>query len=155
MKKQGEKARISIINAIASLFRVSQLYISDNVKEFNIGKGQWFILNRLLFGSDGLNHKELADDLHIDKANITRAISKLESEGYVYSEVSWRDARYKNIYVTEKAQGIEPEYHQVYKNLNNIFMKDFTKEEKTIARELMYRMLDNITEYMDDEQIIE
>jgi hypothetical protein len=34
-------------------------------------------------------------------------------------------------------------------------MKDFTKEEKTIARELMYRMLDNITEYMDDEQIIE
>lgn len=142
--------RMSVMEAVSSIWRVSQLYISDKAKKFSVGRGQWYVLNRLLFDNDGLTNKELADDLFVDKANITRAVKKLESEGYVYHKCSEEDLRKINIYVTDKAEAMCEEYHKVFMDLNDVLLKGFSEEEKVMAREFVYRMSDNITDYMND-----
>ncbi|WP_432409297.1 MarR family winged helix-turn-helix transcriptional regulator [Wukongibacter sp. M2B1] len=141
------KKNKSYIKAISAVYRYSQTYIGENVKRFNIGKGQWSFLTQLLFNEDGLTQEELSEKLHIDKANTARAVKKLENEGYVYWEVDPKDARKKRIYVTNKSLEFEEEFHQVFKGLNKILSKGFTEEEKDAARNLLFRMLDNIVEY--------
>ena len=146
MVDKGENKR-SYIKAISAIYRYSQTHIGENVKKYNIGKGQWSFLTQLLFNADGLTQEELSEKLHIDKANTARAVKKLEDEGYVYWEADPRDARKKRIYVTGKSLGFEEEFHQVFKNLNKILSKGFTDEEREITKSLLFRMLDNIIEY--------
>lgn len=142
----------SFIKAISAIYRYSQTYIGENTKKYRIGKGQWFFLTQLLFNGDGLTQEELSDKLYIDKANTARALKKLEDEGYVCREEDLKDARKKRIYVTNKSLDFEEEFHQVFKDLNKILSKDFTQEEKDIARVLFYRMLDNIVNYRETQK---
>lgn len=146
MSDKRENKR-SYIKAISAIYRYSQTYIGENIKKYNIGKGQWSFLTQLLFNEDGLTQEELSEKLHIDKANTARAVKKLEDEGYVYWEEDPKDARKKRIYVTDKSLGFEKEFHQVFKNLNKLLSQGFTEEEREIIRKLLFRMLDNIIEY--------
>ncbi|MPW24951.1 MarR family transcriptional regulator [Alkalibaculum sp. M08DMB] len=139
----------SLIKAISAIYRYSQTYIGENIKKYNIGKGQWNFLTQLLFNEDGLTQEELSDTLHIDKANTARALKLLEDEDYIYRQLDPKDARKKRIYVTNKSRVFEEEFHCVFKDLNKILSKDFTPEEKEMARILLYRMLDNIIAYRE------
>lgn len=147
--ENNAKKNKSFIKAISAIYRYSQVYIGDNVKKYNIGKGQWSFLTQLLFNNDGLTQEELSNKLYINKANTARALKKLEDEGYVYRKEDPQDARKKRIYVTKKSLEFEKEFHQIFKDLNKILAKDFTEVEKDMARNLFYRMLENIVEYKD------
>lgn len=140
--------RKSLIKAISGIYRYSQTWIGRNIRGYNIGQGQWPFLTQLLFNYDGITQEELSESLNINKANTARALKKLEEEGYVYRLEDPRDARKKRVYVTEKSRAFEQEFHQVFKGLNRILSKDFTHEEREIARRLLYKMFDNI---VDDE----
>ena len=112
--------RKSLIKAISAIDRYSQTYIGRNVKDYNIGQGQWAFLTQLLFNYDGITQEELSELLNIDKANTARALKKLEEEGYVYREEDPKDGRKKIVYVTAKARDFEQEFHEVFKGLNRI-----------------------------------
>ena len=150
MVNKGERKK-SYIKAISAIYRYSQTYIGENIKKYRIGKGQWSFLTQLLFNGDGLTQEELSEKLHIDKANTARAVKKLADEGYVYWERDPQDARKKRIYVTDKSLHFEEEFHQVFKDLNQILAKGFTEEEKEITRKLLFKMLDNIVEYRNEQ----
>ncbi|ACL18092.1 MarR family transcriptional regulator [Desulfitobacterium sp. LBE] len=139
--------RKSLIKAISAIDRYSQTYIGRNVKDYNIGQGQWAFLTQLLFNYDGITQEELSELLNIDKANTARALKKLEEEGYVYREEDPKDGRKKIVYVTAKARDFEQEFHEVFKGLNRILAKDFTEDERETARRILYKMLDNIADY--------
>lgn len=139
--------RKSLIKAISAIDRYSQTYIGRNVKDYNIGQGQWAFLTQLLFNYDGITQEELSELLNIDKANTARALKKLEEEGYVYREEDPKDGRKKIVYVTAKARDFEQKFHEVFKGLNRILAKDFTEDERETARRILYKMLDNIADY--------
>jgi DNA-binding MarR family transcriptional regulator len=140
--------RKSLIKAILDIYRISLAYISDRASKYGIGRGQWYFFNRLLLGEDGISQEQLSAEMFVDSAHTTRALKKLEDDGYICRKADPADARKKNVYITEKAQAIKDEYHQVYKDLNKVFTKGFTPEEVKLVRTLLYRMRDNIAEYM-------
>lgn len=142
----------SFIKAISAIYRYSQTYIGENAKKYSIGKGQWSFLTQLLFNHDGLTQEELSDKLYIDKANTARALKKLEDTGYIYRKEDPEDARKKRIYVTDKALEFENEFHQIFKGLNKMLSKGFTESEKDMARNLLYKMLDNIVDYRNGKE---
>ncbi len=143
MSEKREKKR-SYIKAISAIYRYSQVHIGEQTARYRIGKGQWFYLTQLLFNQDGLTQEELSGKLYVDKANTARALKKLEEEGYIIRVGDREDARKKRIYVTEKSKEFEHEFHAIFKGLNSILVKGFTDDEKEVARDLLYRMLDNI-----------
>ena len=139
----------SLIKAILSIYRTSQLYISPRISEFGVGRGHWYFLNKLLFESDGISQEELSKELVVDKAHTARAIKYLEEEDFIYCEKDPNDGRRKNIFVTDKSIEIKDDYHKIYKNLNAILVKDFTPEEVELVRILLYKMKDNIASYIE------
>lgn len=142
----------SFIKAISAIYRYGQTYIGENTKKYNIGKGQWSFLTQLLFNCDGLTQEELSDKLYIDKANTARALKKLENAGYIYRKEDPEDARKKRVYVTDKAVEFEKEFHQIFKDFNKMLYKGFTESEKDMARDLLYKMLDNIVDYRNSQE---
>lgn len=140
--------RKSLIKAVLDIYRISQGYISVRTSKYGIGRGQWYFFNRLLLSGDGISQEQLSAEMFVDSAHTTRALKTLEDDGYIYRKPDPADGRKKSVCVTEKAQSIKEEYHQIYKDLNKVLTKDFTPEEAALARTLLYRMRDNIAECM-------
>lgn len=141
--------RKSLIKAILDIYRISQGYISPRTSKYGIGRGQWYFLNRLLLQEDGISQEQLSAEMFVDSAHTTRAIRKLEQDGFVFRKTDPDDGRKKNVYVTEKSMEIKDDYHKLYKDLNQILVKDFTPDELELVRTMLYRMRDNIKSYME------
>lgn len=140
--------RKSLIKGILEIYRISLAYISKGTAKYTIGRGQWYFFNRLLLAGDGISQDQLSSEMFVDNAHTTRALKKLEEDGYIYREADAGDGRKKLVYITQKSESIKEEYHQIYKDLNKILTKDFTPEEIELTRSLLYRMRDNIAEHM-------
>lgn len=136
--------RKSLIKAISGIYRHSQSYLGPKIKKYGIGQGQWAFLTQLLFNYDGITQEELSKILSINKANTSRALKKLEEEGYIYRKEDPEDNRKKLVYVTAKARAFEEEFHSIFKELNQKLSKDFKNEERETVDRLLYRMFDNI-----------
>lgn len=97
---------ISLIN------RAAQGYFSSNLKAYHIGPGQQAYLLTLL-PHESIMQEELARRLHVDKANVTRAIKGLVEQGYVTREQSDIDKRALLITLTEKGVQVRSEVEAI------------------------------------------
>ncbi|NMB40473.1 MAG: MarR family transcriptional regulator [Firmicutes bacterium] len=147
-----KKRKFFLTKAIFDIYRNSLAYISSRVAQFGIGRGQWYFINHLLFGRDGISQEQLSKELFVDSAHTARAVKKLEDGGFVFRKPDLRDARKKNVYVTEKAIAIKDDYHKLYQDLNKILVDGFTPEELKLVRSFFYRMRKNIVSYMGNSE---
>ncbi|AEB75534.1 MarR family winged helix-turn-helix transcriptional regulator [Clostridium botulinum] len=93
----------SIGRYISHFFRLGSSFLGKEYRKYGIGSGQYQFLIQLYL-EDGLSHDELTQRLSMDKATTTRAILKLEQEGYVNRVLNPNDKRKYYIYLTDKAK---------------------------------------------------
>lgn len=117
---------------IGHFHRLGASYLTKEYEKYGIGVGQYQFLI-LLYLKDGISHDELTEKSGVDKANTTRAIKKLESEGYVRLELNDSDKRKYKIYLTEKAL-----------NLKNDLLKISYQWEKQLVDPLTSQELDTL-----------
>lgn len=132
-----------ILREIGTLSRSIHSICDIKFKELKLQKGQFIYLTRIC-ENPGINFMELTILLKIDKTSTTKAIQKLEKEGYIQRKKDINDKRVIRLYVTEK--GLE-----FYDNIINeenkniaICLKGFSKDEKNIVTELIIKMSKNI-----------
>ncbi|HKL60155.1 MAG TPA: MarR family transcriptional regulator [Sphaerochaeta sp.] len=106
MNKGGFGKHISLIN------RAAQGYFASRLKAYHIGPGQQAYLLTLL-PHESIMQEELARRLHVDKANVTRAIKGLVEQGYVTREQSDIDKRALLITLTEKGVQVRSEVEAI------------------------------------------
>ena len=112
-----------------SVSRLSISHILKGLKEFNIGSGQIMFLLEL-YHCDGVNQEELSSYLNIDGANTTRAINKLEQEGYVIRKADESDKRAYRLYLTDQAIEIKPQILGLMEDWEDSLLLEFSPEEK-------------------------
>lgn len=139
----------TLINNIVKLYRNSHLFIVPRLEKYEIGKGQWYFLNKLFFDKEGYSQEELSKELVVDKAHTARAMKYLEEKNYVYSKKDENDGRKKNIYLTDKSKNIKDDYCQIYRDLNDMLLDGFSKEERKKLEEYLERMEKNIDKYIN------
>lgn len=137
---------------ISLLYRYGQIYINKELAPYGIGKGQFLFL-MVLFKNDGFLQDELAQYLKIDKGTTARAISKLEKNGYVQRVPNPKDLRSNYIYLTRRAEDIKPVICSIINKWTNILSSGMTAEEKEKAFELLTRMAQNATDYIQKERL--
>ncbi|GFZ32230.1 MarR family transcriptional regulator [Clostridium zeae] len=118
--------------------------ISDNkFKELNLQKGQFIYLTRIC-EHPGINFIDLTVLLKIDKTSTTKAIQKLEAEGYIERKKDLNDKRVIRLYPTKKGlESYDYIIDQENKNIETCF-KDFSEDDKSIVIELIMKMSKNI-----------
>lgn len=87
---------------ISILERVMKIYFNRGLENFGIGWGQQFALE-CIYENPGITALELAADIHVDKATITKLIKKLTALPFNTIMPDDNDGRIRHIYLTEAA----------------------------------------------------
>ena len=128
------------------LYRLSMRHITQGLKEFNIGSGQIMFLLELYY-ADGVRQEELSTLLNIDGANTTRAISKLEEEGYVYREADAEDGRAFRVFLTKKALEIRPQLFALMRDWEERLLGDLSQKEQEQFVRLLKKIGHSVSEH--------
>ena len=136
----------SIGKWISTIYRQIRIFLDRELKQFNISSSQMLILNSI-YRNDGIHQETISKILNLDKANITRAINKLISEGLVIREVDKKDKRAYRLHLTKKGKQLEPEIKKILKKTTSTLLTGFTEKEKKITLELLKKLYTNILDY--------
>ena len=70
----------------------------------------------------------------------------MEKNGFIERVNSEKDARYKRLVPTEKAEGLRPSIMEHIRETEERLVRGIPEEELAVCRSVMYRMLDNLAE---------
>jgi DNA-binding MarR family transcriptional regulator len=130
---------------ISIIHRANMRRLEHHLKYYGIGSGQFLFLISL-YCQEGINQEELSRTLGFDKATTTRALNKLEQEGFIYRERDGTDKRSKNIYITAKAQHIKTELQKLSCEWDEKLFQGFTNREKDQMNSFLMRIVENINQ---------
>lgn len=136
------KNQLSLGKLISCIYRYTQTYLSKELMEYGIGSGQFSFL-LFLYREEGVTQDQIARALHVDKATATRALNKLEKEGYIRRKRDSVDKRRYNIYVTDAGRKMYPVLKDISSRWTKILLKDFSENEKDQLFEMISRVMEN------------
>lgn len=149
------KQEISIGRCISVLYRQSQAFFSKKLHPFKIGSGQYAVLIALQ-DNDGVTQERLSARIGIDKANITRAVTKLQNEGYIVRRPDSDDKRVWRIYLTNQGKKMLPILEDILNEWYSTLSKGLSEHEFENFAINLKKMADNLGyEWTNDENSIE
>ncbi|MDO5810453.1 MAG: MarR family transcriptional regulator [Methanobrevibacter sp.] len=87
-------------------------YLNDELAKYDLSLIQALCI-LMIYESGNLNQKDLSDGLYLTKGAITKAIKKLENDGWVSREKSDRDKRHYVLRLTPKAEKFIPTFYEI------------------------------------------
>lgn len=133
----------SIGSYISQFYRIGSSFLSKEYEKYDIGFGQYQFLLQLYL-KDGISHDQLTELVSFDKATTTRAIKKLESEGYVKTVLNEHDKRKYHIYLTEKALVMRDKIFAISILWENNLIGSLTENELSTLVTLLKKIDDNL-----------
>jgi DNA-binding MarR family transcriptional regulator len=129
---------------VSFLYRYNQMYLDKELRPYNIGPGQFYLLMPL-FQKDGVNQESLGQSINLDRANVTRAVQKLVKEGYVFQQRDTEDRRSYRIFLTEKGRAIEPGLKKIALEWENILLSNFNSNQTQTIVNSFEDMIKNVS----------
>lgn len=103
---------------------------------------QWLPLYKLSLCAEA-NCSNLAKDLGMDPASITRALDRIEAKGLLRRERSTTDRRVVHLVLTEEGRSVAAQVPQVLSRVLNGHLNGFSHGECTLMLSMLQRMLAN------------
>ena len=132
------------------LYRQANRFYDRELAPYCIGCGQQCFLLRI-FEHQGINVLDLARLGQFDKGTATRAVQKLEEEGYIRSEPDPQDRRMRRLYTTPTAEPIVQKVFAARERWNGILTRGMCQEEIEQADKLLAHMAENALNYIRQE----
>lgn len=125
------------------MIRFARRIINENLRPLNLSSAEGNILLHLLTQGEEMGQEQLVEQLDISKPGVSRALSSLETKGYVIREPKPDDKRVRWVKLTDKAREIGPEIEQVYNQVYTLAMQGISQEELDYFLKLFGRMSEN------------
>jgi len=137
----------SIGKFISSIYRYQSIIINKQFEQYGIGTGQYIFLIGIA-NKPGINQKELSESVKIDRANTHRAIKKLESLGYIYTERDEDDKRNIRSYLSKKGKDLFPAIKKGLYSMTEIMIANFEPDEKKEIFKLLQKIEENVQSHV-------
>ncbi len=102
-------------------------------KQFDLSPPHAFLL-RLVLTEPGIQPRELAETLQLNRSTVTRFLDSLEKKGFVIRQFGERDGREVSVYPTQKAEEIHQRLYQIRDELRQKMKK--LLGEQQLAKEI-------------------
>lgn len=109
----------------------------------NLHPGQEMMLLRLA-NSEGVTQSEVADQLCVQPATVTRMLDRLEKTGLVQRQVDTADQRVSRVYLTEVGRALVEPVQNVWRELEETSFQNMTLEEQILLRRLLLQVYKNL-----------
>ncbi len=136
----------SLMRYINIVSRCAAIWRSDKFKDTELSEQHSsYILT--ICRRPGISQEALSRRLFINKSNVTRSLSYLESHGFVTREHSAEDKRSILVYPTEKAYDILPQVREIIRGWNAYITEGFTEEEMEMYMSMTERLASRAADY--------
>ncbi|RLJ90729.1 MarR family winged helix-turn-helix transcriptional regulator [Planococcus citreus] len=132
-----------ILREIGMIARALDSISNIEFKELELTKGQYLYLVRIC-ENPGIIQEQLLDLIKVDRSTATRALQKLESNGFIEKHNDSDNKKIKKIYPTEKARQAYPFIIRENEHSNAVALDGFTEQEAVEIERYLRRIRENI-----------
>lgn len=150
METKTEKTVIMKINAVSKRFK-------DQMRKESEKAGFPHAYRPILFHlrcSNGLTQAEIAEKTMLKAPTISLTLQKMEYTGLIRREADKDDLRITRVFITEEGLKVCDKLHQLADSFEKRIMSHLTKDEFEKAKEIMSKILDAITEEVNNSENI-
>ena len=133
---------------LADLCRTRATLADKLVDNYGIYHGQAILL-MTLSNQDGIPHSDLAENLKISPAAISKVIKRLERANYIKRESDPNDERISRVYLLQDGYSVVSEIKQAFAQLDQIMFQGFDEEDQETFRNLIVRAQTNLSDYSE------
>jgi DNA-binding MarR family transcriptional regulator len=130
---------------IARLAHLLNLDLVEKLRREGINVARWRILAVLAMG-DGITISEIIERAMMQQSALSRVLMTMEEEGYLRRVPRREDARYVDVFLTERGRALFNSLDPVVRRRQNRLLKDFTPQEIDAAFALMRRLIYNLAD---------
>ncbi|MGG0717937.1 MarR family transcriptional regulator [Robertmurraya massiliosenegalensis] len=132
-----------ILREIGMIARALDSISNIEFKEYNLTKGQYLYLVRIC-ENPGIIQEKLAEMIKVDRTTASRAIKKLEIQGFIEKREDSRNQKIKNLFPTEKGQSVYPFIRRENDYSNTVALAGMSEEEIETLFYLLQKVRKNI-----------
>ncbi|ETP69833.1 MarR family transcriptional regulator [Planococcus glaciei CHR43] len=132
-----------ILREIGMIARALDSISNIEFKEFDLTKGQYLYLVRIC-ENPGMIQEQLIDLIKVDRSTATRAIQKMEANGFIEKKDDPGNKKIKKLFPTDKGNAVYPFIKRENDHSNKVALDGFSELEEEMAFELLQRIRKNI-----------
>lgn len=110
------------------LTRYKRILFTHQFDDCGVGSGQYMFLIHIS-ENEGLSQKDLSHMIRMDKGTTTKAIKKLQEEGYVKTSCCYHDKRQHELYLTDEGKKLIPKLEAIIDNFYNTLFEGISEED--------------------------
>jgi DNA-binding MarR family transcriptional regulator len=115
---------------IQDVARLMKCAFDRRIKELGLTRSQWFAI-AFLRRSDGLTQQQLADQMDIERAPLSKILTRLEKTGWIRKVPDAHDKRANRIFLSEEIQDTLPQLQHEAEELINYTLGDLSEKSRT------------------------
>lgn len=115
---------------------------------YGLHAGQEIFLQQVLCRQgDGITMNELAENMEVTPATVTRMAERLEKKGFLQKVKCTNDQRVVKVYLTEEGEeAARYTTEQTWNTIETQMVKDLSMEERMLLKRLLMQVLENLDE---------
>ncbi|MDW9413269.1 MarR family winged helix-turn-helix transcriptional regulator [Sinorhizobium meliloti] len=132
-----------LFDALATVNRKLRSVFDARVKE----RGLTLPRARMLFAlarKEGLNQRELAEELDIETPTIVRLLDGMEKQGFIERRVELSDRRAKQIHMTDVGRSVADEIQKLASDIREEVLGGLQPQEIAVALKVVSKIATNI-----------
>ena len=129
---------------LAQICRAHRNKAQELLSRIDLHPGQEFLLTNL-WAQDGLTQSEIAADLCVQPATLTRMLDRMVRAGLVQRHTDADDQRVSRVYLTEKSRRLLQPVQQAWQELEEISFANLTPEERDLLRRILLQVYANLS----------
>jgi DNA-binding MarR family transcriptional regulator len=130
---------------LAQICKAHRVCAGDALTEVGLYPGQEFFLNQL-WDQDGLTLSQLAQNMEVQPATITKMLARLERAGMVEKRPDPDDNRVSRVYLTARSRELQQAIGCAWDSLEERTVADLSVEERLLLGRLLLQVYTNLTE---------
>lgn len=132
-----------ILREIGMIARALDSISNIEFKEYDLTKGQYLYLVRIC-ENPGIIQEKLAEMIKVDRTTASRAIKKLEVNGFIEKKEDDQNKKIKKLFPTEKGGNIYPFIIRENDYSNRVALSGFSANEIETIYNLLQKVRKNV-----------
>jgi len=132
-----------ILREIGMIARALDSISNIEFKDYDLTKGQYLYLVRIC-ENPGIIQEKLAEMIKVDRTTASRAIKKLEINGFIEKKEDEQNQKIKKLFPTEKGKNVYPFIKRENEHSDKVALEGLSKVEVETLFNLLQRMRKNV-----------
>lgn len=132
-----------ILREIGMIARALDSIANIEFKEYDLTRGQYLYLIRIC-ENPGIIQEKLAEMIKVDRTTASRAIKKLEANGFIEKRADAANRKIKRIFPTEKGKAISLNISRENEHSERVALQGLSEEEATVLSGLLQTVRKNV-----------